>query len=252
MAKSLKIKALGYMRTSSATNAGPDADSEPRQRAAIEQFATSNGFEVIEWYYDVQSGSDALEARPGFAALLDHIEGNGVRDVIIEDATRLARMLAVQEAGIAKLQAMAVTVWTSRGEDLTQTDDEIRVMLRQVVGAFSQLEKTRLVKKLKRARDAKRAKNGKCEGSKTMAERYPDATRRALALHNVEEPPTLREIAATLTAEGFRSVTRTKTIITAHGAKKRVPSYKQAPFTPMAVWRMVPSTKPEAMPLPQA
>ena len=32
------VQAVGYMRTSSATNVGPDKDLEKRQRAAIERF----------------------------------------------------------------------------------------------------------------------------------------------------------------------------------------------------------------------
>ena len=34
---------------------------------------------------------DPIQDRPGFAALLDRIEGNGVRTVIVEDASRFAR-----------------------------------------------------------------------------------------------------------------------------------------------------------------
>jgi hypothetical protein len=47
----------------------------------------------------------------------------------------------------------------------------MRVAMRQIVGVFSQLEKTRLVKKLKAARDRKRLADGKCEGRKTRFER---------------------------------------------------------------------------------
>ena len=38
-----KIEAIGYMRTSSATNVGRDKDSEARQRAAIESYAKTAG-----------------------------------------------------------------------------------------------------------------------------------------------------------------------------------------------------------------
>jgi hypothetical protein len=41
-----------------------------------------------------------IETRPGFASLLDRIEGNGVRTVIVEDASRFARKLVTQELGI--------------------------------------------------------------------------------------------------------------------------------------------------------
>ena len=49
------------------------------------------------------SGADPIETRPGFASLLDRIEGNGVRTVIVEDASRFARELVTQELGILAL-----------------------------------------------------------------------------------------------------------------------------------------------------
>jgi DNA invertase Pin-like site-specific DNA recombinase len=45
-------KAVGYVRTSSATNVGQDKDSEKRQRAAIEAFAKRGGFELIARFND--------------------------------------------------------------------------------------------------------------------------------------------------------------------------------------------------------
>ena len=45
---------------------------------------------------------------PGFAALLDRIEGNGVRTVIVEDASRFARELMAQELGITLLISRGV------------------------------------------------------------------------------------------------------------------------------------------------
>ena len=43
------------------------------------------------------SGADEIEKRPGFMALLNRIESNGVRVVIVEDASRFARKLMTQE-----------------------------------------------------------------------------------------------------------------------------------------------------------
>jgi len=90
------------MRTSSATNVGADKDSEKRQRAAIEAFAKRSGSEIVAWFYDPTfSGADPIQARPGFSALLDSLESNGVRTVIVEDASRFARDLVTQELGLA-------------------------------------------------------------------------------------------------------------------------------------------------------
>jgi DNA invertase Pin-like site-specific DNA recombinase len=53
--------------------------------------------------------------RPGFAAMLERIEGNGVRTIIVETASRFARDLMVQEVGHAKLR--------ERGIDLIAADN---------------------------------------------------------------------------------------------------------------------------------
>ena len=60
----------------------------------IASFAKRAGFVIADEFYDpAVSGADPIEARPGFAALLDWIESNGVRTVIVEDASRFARDL---------------------------------------------------------------------------------------------------------------------------------------------------------------
>ena len=97
-------KVVAYMRTSSAANVGTDKDSEKRQRVAIEAFAKRGGLEIVDWFYDpAVSGADPIEARPGFSALLDRLENNGVQTVVVEDAIRFARDLVVQELGLLLL-----------------------------------------------------------------------------------------------------------------------------------------------------
>ncbi|MGY3531188.1 DNA invertase Pin-like site-specific DNA recombinase [Bradyrhizobium sp. USDA 4452] len=129
------------------------------------------GLEIVEEFYDADvSGADPIETRPGFAALLDRIEDNGVRTVLVEDASRFARQLIVQEAGIIALIARGVRVVTPTGDDLTATGDPFKVAMRQIAGVFAQLEKARLVGKLKAARDRKRAAGTKVEGRKSYAE----------------------------------------------------------------------------------
>ena len=151
-------KAIAYLRTSSAANVGADKDSDKRQRAAIEAYAKREKWELVEEFYDADvSGADPIETRPGFSALLDRIEGNGVRTVLVEDASRFARQLIVQEAGIIALIERGVRVLTASGDDLTASDDPFKVAMRQIAGVFAQLEKARLVGKLKAARDRKRA-----------------------------------------------------------------------------------------------
>jgi DNA invertase Pin-like site-specific DNA recombinase len=128
---------MAYLRTSSATNVGPDKDSDKRQREAIRTYAKHAGYELVGEFYDAAvSGADPIDTRPGFMEMMTQIAGNGVRTVIVEDASRFARTLMVQEAGIATLAGLGVRVLTSRGDDLTESDDEMRVAMRQIAGVF--------------------------------------------------------------------------------------------------------------------
>ena len=189
------------MRTSSATNVGADKDSEKRQRIAIEQFAKASGFVLVDWFYDpAVSGADPIESRPGFSALLDRIEGNGAKTVIVEDASRFARDLMTQELGILALIRRGMTVITTSGDVLTDSSDPSRTMMRQIAGSFAQYEKARLVAKLKAARDRIREQTGKCGGRKSYAESKPETVELAKQLRR--DGHTFREIPGELAAQG--------------------------------------------------
>ena len=144
------------------------------------------------------SGADPIEARKGFADLLDRIECNGVRTVIVEDASRFARDLITQELGILALINRGVRVLTANGDDLTDSSDPSRVMMWQIAGAFHQYEKARLVAKLRAARERKRkATKDKVEG---RTEINPDMVKEAKRLDR--QGLSLREIAAELARLG--------------------------------------------------
>ncbi|WEJ09297.1 recombinase family protein [Sinorhizobium prairiense] len=200
---------MAYLRTSSAANVGSDKDSDRRQREAITAFARRDGYSIVDEFYDAAvSGADPIETRPGFSALLDRIEGNGVRVVIVEDASRFARDLVTQELGILALIGRGVTVLTSTGDDLTHTEDPFKVAMRQIAGTFAQLEKSRLVAKLRAARERKRATGAKVEGRKSHAERTPHLVALARRLHRKDRKGnrlSLREIAAELATRGHVS-----------------------------------------------
>ena len=176
-----KATALGYIRTSSAANVGADRDSETRQRLAIERHAAAAGVELVGWYNDpAVSGADPVETRPGFAAMLGHIEGNGVRLVLVEDASRFARSVIAAELGVLLMIQRGVRVVTAGGEDLTQAGDPAKVMMRQVAAAFAEYEKARLVGKLRGARDRASERVGRrVEGRKGWGELQPDLVREA-------------------------------------------------------------------------
>jgi DNA invertase Pin-like site-specific DNA recombinase len=205
--KRKKAEAVAYIRTSSAANVGPDKDSEKRQRAAIESFAKRAGLALVAEFTDAAvSGADPIEERPGFAALLDRIEGNGLRTVVVEDASRFARELMTQELGILALIRRGVHVLTANGDDLTDSTDPSRKMMRQIAGAFHEYEKARLVAKLRVARERTRDAKGKCEGRKSWAEINPELVLAAKRLRRRSPKGhrrSLREVAAELAKMGF-------------------------------------------------
>src|SRR3984957_1342328 len=169
-----KTQAIAYLRTSSAVNVGPDKDSDKRQRAAIEAFAKANGFaiEPEDWFYDAAvKGSDPVTVRPGFAAMLDRIAGNGVRTILIESPDRFARDLAVQLAGHDYLKNLGVALIPASAPDFFLEDTPTAVLVRQVLGAIAQFDKATIVAKLKAARDRKRKVTGKVEGRTSYIER---------------------------------------------------------------------------------
>lgn len=167
------------------------------------------GVELVGWYNDpAVSGADPVETRPGFAAMLGHIEGNGVRLVLVEDASRFARSVIAAELGVLLMLQRGVRVVTAGGEDLTQADDPAKVMMRQVAAAFAEYEKARLVGKLRGARDRASERAGRrVEGRKGWGELQPELVRevRRLARRSPKtgERRSLRQIAAELAALGF-------------------------------------------------
>jgi hypothetical protein len=97
---------------------------------------------------------------------------------------------------------------TASGDDLTDTSDPSRVMMRQIAGSFAQYEKTRLVTKLRGARERIREATGKCEGRKSYAERDPELVLAAKRLHRRSPKGrrrSLRAIAHELQAMGYRN-----------------------------------------------
>ncbi|WP_271520338.1 recombinase family protein [Bradyrhizobium sp. CCBAU 53380] len=113
-----RVEAVAYLRIFSAANVGADKDSDRRQRAAIESFAEANGNELVDEFYDAAvSGADLIAERPGFAAMLNRIAGNGVRTILVECPDRFARDLAVQLAGHDHLRSLGVTLIPTSSPD---------------------------------------------------------------------------------------------------------------------------------------
>ena len=99
------------------------------------------------------------------------------------------------------------------GTDLTAGDDDpTRVLIRQVLGAVAQFEKSVIVAKLRAARIRKRRAAGKCEGRKAFGER-PGEPEVIAYIRKLRRKPKRGErlsvaaIAARLNAQGIKTRT---------------------------------------------
>lgn len=158
-------QAVSYVRVSGKGQSG--GDGPERQRQAIDRFAKASKLSVLEEYSDLGvSGKTELADRPGLARLIDRLQANGIRTVIVERADRLARDLMVQEVILDQFAKLGASILTADGVDLTSSDDPTRRLIRQVLGAVAEFEKNVTVLKLRAARERKRAKGERVEGVK--------------------------------------------------------------------------------------
>lgn len=158
-------QAVSYVRVSGKGQS--DGDGPERQRQAIVRFAKAAKMTLVEEYSDLGvSGTKELSDRPGLARLIDRLESNGVRTVVIERADRLARDLMVQEVILSQFAKVGARIVTADGVDLSSEDDPTRRLIRQVLGAVAEFEKNVLVLKLRAARERKRNRGERVEGVK--------------------------------------------------------------------------------------
>jgi DNA invertase Pin-like site-specific DNA recombinase len=160
--------ALRYLRVSDRHQV--TGDGYDRQREAIERWRRSRNDEVqlgVE-FYDSHTGTDF--ERPGLGSLLEHIRDAGSPGhilVVVERSDRLARDVLASELILQEFRSLGVQVWDAEANlELTHDDEPSKVLVRQMLQAISQFEKSSIVRKLRRARERKRAGDGRCEGAK--------------------------------------------------------------------------------------
>jgi len=170
MVKKNPTAAFAYLRVSSKGQIKGHGFS--RQSETVEEFASKNGYSIKETFRDAFTGTEA--DRPEFNCMVGTMLGNGVLTILVESLDRLARDVMVQSLLLSKLAQHGITLVNCiTGEDVTASmnDDPMRKALIQIQSVFSELEKNRLVAKLRRARQAKKETIGKCEGRKAFGEK---------------------------------------------------------------------------------
>lgn len=166
----MKTKAFSYLRVSGKGQI--DGDGFKRQHDTIACYAKANRFEIVQEFQEkgvtgASAVEDALD-RPGLTDLFVAIKSNGVRVVLVENATRIARDLMVSEIILAEFRKLGVKVISADGGvDLTiGNDDPTGKLVRQILAAVSEWEKCLIVQKLRASRLRMRRSGQRCEGRK--------------------------------------------------------------------------------------
>ena len=157
-------QAIAYIRVSS--NGQVEGTGLDRQRETVQAFANANGYELVATYADegVSGTVDGFD-RPGLADLANNVSEGQV--ILVENADRIARDLLVGEVILGQFREHGIKVVDCAGIDLTNIDgDPTRTLIRQVLGAVAEFNKSQLVSRLASARRRVKKTAGRCEGRK--------------------------------------------------------------------------------------
>ena len=202
---------MAYLRVSSQGQALEHRHGFERQEAACRAWAKEHRRQVSAVYRDAHTGTEA--DRPEWERMILDIgqsigqgqRGEGVGStkveataptqpvatvVVIESLDRLARDVIIQSVLIKRCIDAGVLLFAANtGENVCDAflSDPTRKALLQIQGVFNQLEKERLVIKLRKAREAKRQKVGRCEGRKRYGQHQAHAERESAVVNLVRQ-----------------------------------------------------------------
>ncbi len=208
MTKQNKI-AVGYLRVSGKGQI--KGHGFARQKDEIQAYAKKHGYNIIQWYREAYTGTQ--EDRPEFIRMVEDLLSNNCRMIIIECMDRFGRRSMVSEQLLALLirkDIAMISAMTGQNitEDVQDENDPWKKFIVQIQNNIAELDKRLLVRKLRKAREAKRADTGRCEGRKPYGHREGEAEviQRIKQLYRKprgEKRMSYRDIAKQLTSEGY-------------------------------------------------
>lgn len=183
-------------------------DPEPRiLQEFVEKGHTGTDFErpalsqLLEY---CRKWHEIRTAEPGTAIAVDDVDDPMVTlavgcqlTVVVERPDRLARDLIVSELLLDDFRKLGVKVVSAEADyDLTQDDDPTRTLVRRIMSAISDYEKSSIVTKLRKARERKKAKTGRCEGQKPFGHYEDEKAALAYILDGAGDGASAGQIAA--------------------------------------------------------
>lgn len=200
----MKTKAFAYQRVSGKGQV--EGDGFTRQGEAIDVFAKSNNVEILRTFRDEGvSGSDGFD-REALSELLVALKAGDIRTVVIERPDRLARQLVMGEILLEEFRKLGVSVISAESglELTTENENPEKTLIRHILGAIAQWEKSVIVQKLRAARNRLRKQTGRCEGRKPYGFRPDEAAVIASIKKMRSDGHSLELIANTLNSNGVK------------------------------------------------
>jgi DNA invertase Pin-like site-specific DNA recombinase len=171
-------KVFTYLRVSSQSRV--TGDTWDRQRQAIAGWLRTlqeQPEHLGEWRDEGLSGEKEWIDRPGMTGLIQrvqaHVEDDSSPDrywaaVLVERQDRFARDMVIGELLLRDLGNLGVKVISvSDNNDISDApDDPGQRLIRRIMNGVAEYERDSLVIKMRKARERKKAKEGRCEGAK--------------------------------------------------------------------------------------
>ncbi len=216
------MRIVGYVRVSTSTQV-EDGFGLAIQKSAARDWCKANGHKLVTILCDEGiSGAKELEDRPGLADALGMLRGKQAQGIVVPRLDRLARDLIVQETVLAEIRRIGGEVFSTSPAEASyltdDPDDPSRKMIRQVLGAVSEYERSMVVLRLRNGRRRKAQMGGYASGAPAYGYEARDGDLVELEEEQVTvkriwdlraSGASLRAICSTLEAEGHRSKRRT-------------------------------------------
>ena len=211
------MKIAAYLRVSTDKQAEEGLGLDV-QREGIRKWAKANGHTIASWHADEGiSGSNGLDTRNALPDALRVIRDGNAAGLVFYRLDRLARDLILQETLLREITGMggvSFSTFASEQEVIEDDpDDPSRRLIRQILGAVSEYERSLIRLRLRNGRRRKAEHGGFAYGSPPFGWRAEgrelvpvDSEQATLAriLELRETGQSIREIEDTLTTEGHK------------------------------------------------
>jgi DNA invertase Pin-like site-specific DNA recombinase len=199
---------VSYIRVSGKSQI--EGNGPERQRDSIAAFCLTHKLvQLGEFFEKGVSGIVEGLDRPAFSEMLEFIgdQKGEVQAIVVERLDRLSRDLMVGEILLSECRKRGIKVFAAdQGQLIDMAEnggDPTRVLIRQIMGALAQWEKTMLVQKLAKARARVKAKTGRCGGVHPYGSFPGEAQLIKWAELSREPGQTLQQLADSLNSAGF-------------------------------------------------